>query len=243
MPRFFGCRILLALAAALPLCAQTTAPVERIYTVATLPAASGLSGRTVWVKDAASATSCTAGSGTILVACKSNGSAWQVQSLGGAVSPTSLGGIALAGAAPTDGQAWLYRSGSNTLVPVAVPYWQKFTVGFGQLTGFNTTTGTVTLLARSNRMKVCGVASFIPSGFAGPSISAISFTVGDSNSTPNLYTPQAINVIDTGASDANVMGSAVGASNITATFTSVGANLAVLNQGSADIDVCLVQLP
>jgi hypothetical protein len=64
--------------------------------------------------------------------------------------------------------------------------------------------------------------------------------VGDSNSTPDYYTPAPVNLIDNGSQDYNVMGSAVASSNITATFTSAPGNLSALNSGSIDIELCLL---
>jgi hypothetical protein len=87
------------------------------------------------------------------------------------------------------------------------------------------------------------VSAFITSAFVGSGISGINVTVGDSNGTPNLYTPAAVNLIDNGSSDYNVMGSATGSGSVQATFTSIGANLSALSGGSVDLDVCLVNLP
>lgn len=154
----------------------------------------------------------------------------------------SLNGVNLSGT-PTDGQAYVFSASSNAFVPVPVPYWKKFTVLYSQLTSFSAPTGTITLQARANRQKVCGVSEFVMNSFVAPGLTHLNITVGDSNATTNLYTPIAIDAIDNGNADANVMGSAVGSSNITATFTATGANLSALTNGSTDIDVCLVNEP
>lgn len=160
----------------------------------------------------------------------------------GVGNATSFSGVNLSGT-PTDGQAYVYNAGSSTFTAIAVPYWEKHTVSFSQLTGFNALTGTVTLQARANRQKVCGVSVYVTTGFSGGGITGMSTTVGDSNGTAALYTPQAIDVRDNGAEDFNVLGSSVGSSNITATFTATGANLNLLTAGSADVDLCLVNTP
>lgn len=154
----------------------------------------------------------------------------------------SLNGVSLSGT-PTDGQAYVFSASSNAFVPVAVPYWRKFSVAYSQLISFNAATGTITLEARANRQKVCGVSEYVTGSFVAPGLTHLNITVGDSNSTTNLYTPIALDGIDNGGADANVLGSAVGSSNITATFSATGANLNTLTNGAVDLDVCLVQQP
>jgi hypothetical protein len=182
-----------------------------------------------------------------LAGCQVSAS-WWVQDIaesGTSGAPTvssnaiSLNGVALSGT-PADGQAYVFSQTANSFIPIAVPVWRKFTVAYNQLTGFASTSGTVVLAPRANRQKVCGVSTYTTAAFAGSGISSIRTTVGDSNSTPDYYTPAPVNLIDNGSQDYNVMGSAVASSNITATFTSAPGNLSALNSGSIDIELCLL---
>lgn len=93
------CRWLIVLLA-LPLCAQVTqypsingvggqSVANPLLTVATLPSAASASGKTFWIGDSSDGT-CGNGSGTKVVACTSNGTAWTAQSVGsGATAPAS----------------------------------------------------------------------------------------------------------------------------------------------------------
>lgn len=164
-------------------------------------------------------------------------------SLASSSNATSFESVPLAASTASEGQAYVYSSADSEWEPVAVPHWKKYTVSYSQLTGFNALTGTVTLFARANRQKVCGVSIFTTSAFAGAGITGTSVIVGDSNSTTSYYTPTPTSVNDNGASDSNVMGSAIGASNVQATFTAIGANLSALTAGVAEIDVCVANLP
>jgi hypothetical protein len=60
--------------------AAAPGPVTRVYTVPTLPAASGMTGQLTWVTDASSTSlgATCSGGGTNLVACKSDGTNWTV---------------------------------------------------------------------------------------------------------------------------------------------------------------------
>ena len=155
---------------------------------------------------------------------------------------TSILAIPVTGT-PTDGQTFVYNATSGNLEAIAVPYWRKFTIASSQLTSYSGYTGTITLQARANRQKVCGVSIYVVNGFTAPGIGTIGITVGDTNGTASFYTPSGFSGLDTGQQSFNVLGSPTGASQITATFTSTIAALSSLTAGSADIDVCLINQP
>lgn len=89
MKRFF-CALFLVLGLASRGSAQPGPPVPTattipVFTVATLPAASSMTGRTVMVWDGATGGTCTAGGGGYRNLCQSNGASWITLSGGGSV--------------------------------------------------------------------------------------------------------------------------------------------------------------
>ena len=87
---------------------QAQGPVERTYTVSTLPTASTHSGQTVLITDGATATDCTTGGGSYAVPCHAVSNAWSALPIGSG-GGTSINSVSSDPGSPTSGQIW-YRS-------------------------------------------------------------------------------------------------------------------------------------
>jgi hypothetical protein len=162
------------------------------------------------------------------------------QNTGNAIA---IRGITLASTSLQDGQTWAFNSASGLLEPVTVPVWKKYTITSTQLAALGGSSASILLFNRVQKQKLCGIHIEVPAGFSATSLTSMTVTVGDSNSTTSFYTSTPATVRDTGGFDYSIFGSTFAPSSVSANFSAVGATFGGLTSGSAEISVCSVLLP
>lgn len=152
---------------------------------------------------------------------------------GDGLHPTNLGAGLLAN---VDALA-LHR-----LHDAQTPFWFKVPFVPKSFTGVAATTKTNTLVQLMPGEQVCGIRSNIGTAFSGTSITALTFTVGDSTGSTSQYLSSQ-SMLGTGST--NNLSPNYSSLNgvVQANFTSTGANLSAISAGALNLYVCLVTNP
>lgn len=145
---------------------------------------------------------------------------------------------------PPDGTALIYSSAAHGWTTANVPIWKKYTVSYAALAA-QKFTNAVDLFTLASRQKLCGLSIYVVTAFAGPTLTGMTVSIGDSlDASPNTYTGSVLQLASDTQHDYNVFGSiAPGNGIVQAHFTSSGAVLNNLTAGAVDIDVCTIQEP
>ena len=127
-----------------------------------------------------------------------------------------------------------------------IPQWSHFTFSYTDVKAASTT-NTITLFPLPAKSKVIAGTVKASVAFSGGAISAVTMSIGGTVSVTDFMTAFDIQqaVGDTVYSDmtANTSGGTMAAQTVSAVFTSVGANLSALTQGTVEIWVLWSQLP
>lgn len=128
---------------------------------------------------------------------------------------------------------------------LTAPCWMSIPIPFVVLNSAGvgtTTTVTLPLVQLGPGWQICGLKSAVTTAFAGTSITALTFTGGDSTGTATQYlssqslltTTSAINQSPNFVSNKGI---------VQGVFTATGGNLSALTAGNLNLEVCVVSIP